>query len=53
MPNHRIMLFSSFRHTLVYLLDHLEEAGLRVGLVHGDIPDDDRVEISAALQACT
>ena len=44
MPNHRIMLFSSFRHTLAYLLDHLEEAGLRVGLVHGDIPDEDRVE---------
>jgi len=44
MPNHRIMLFSSFRHTLAYLLDHLEAAGLRVGLVHGDIPDEDRVE---------
>ena len=45
LPNHRIMLFSSFRHTLGYLLDHLEEAGLRVGLVHGDVPDEDRVDI--------
>lgn len=45
LSNHRIMLFSSFRHTLAYLLEHLEEAGLRVGLVHGDVPDEDRVDI--------
>lgn len=45
LPNHRIMLFSSFRHTLTYLLDHLERDGLRVGLVHGDIPDEDRIEV--------
>jgi superfamily II DNA or RNA helicase len=45
LPNHRIMLFSSFRHTLGYLLQHLEDAGLRVGLVHGDVPDEDRVDI--------
>lgn len=45
MPNHRIMIFSSFRHTLGYLLDQLEMNDLRVGLVHGDIPDEDRVDI--------
>ena len=37
------MLFSSFRHTLRYLFDHLSEDGFRVGLVHGDTPDEDRV----------
>ncbi|MBZ5619496.1 MAG: DEAD/DEAH box helicase family protein [Acidobacteriia bacterium] len=45
LPNHRIMLFSSFRHTLGYLFDDLENAGCRVGLVHGDVPDEDRVDI--------
>jgi superfamily II DNA or RNA helicase len=45
LPNRRVMLFSSFRHTLTYLLGHLEDGGPRVGLVHGDVPDEDRVEI--------
>ena len=44
MPNHRISASSVAWQTLAYLLDHLEEAGLRVSLVHGDIPDEDRVE---------
>jgi ATP-dependent helicase HepA len=45
LSNHRIMLFSSFRHTLGYLMDHFEADGFRVGLVHGDVPDEDRVDI--------
>jgi len=40
--NHRIMLFSSFRHTLFYLYDKLSESGFRVGLIHGGVPDEER-----------
>jgi ATP-dependent helicase HepA len=45
MPNNKVMLFSSFRHTLSYLLAHLQNAGLRVGLIHGGTPDEDRREL--------
>lgn len=40
--NHRVMIFSSFRHTLRYLFEGLRKAEVRVGLVHGDVADDDR-----------
>ncbi|MDH5650171.1 MAG: Swt1 family HEPN domain-containing protein, partial [Gammaproteobacteria bacterium] len=43
LPNNKVMLFSSFRHTLSYLYDHLNNDGFRVGLVHGGTPDEDRV----------
>ncbi|MEQ8852811.1 helicase-related protein [Gimesia sp.] len=44
-PNHRVMIFSSFRHTLHYLQQGLMDAGIRVGLVHGNVPDEDRTAI--------
>lgn len=44
-PNNKALLFSTFRHTLAYLDRHARDAGLRVGLIHGDIPDDDRAEL--------
>lgn len=44
LSNNKIMLFSSFRHTLQYIYDHLKEDGARVGMVHGGTPDEDRVE---------
>ncbi len=40
--NHRVMVFSSFRHTLRYLHEGLQGTGVRVGMVHGDVPDEDR-----------
>jgi len=40
--NHRVMLFSSFRHTLRYLHSGLSDAGVRVGMVHGGVADEDR-----------
>lgn len=43
LPNNKVMLFSSFRHTLHYLYEHLKADGFRVGLVHGGTPDEDRV----------
>lgn len=45
LPNNKVMLFSSFRHTLQYLYNHLREDGFRVGMVHGGTPDEERVEL--------
>ncbi|SDL43734.1 DEAD/DEAH box helicase [Tessaracoccus oleiagri] len=42
LPNNKLLVFSTFRHTLRYLLDHLSGAGIRVGVVHGGVPDDER-----------
>ncbi|MEN6547777.1 MAG: helicase-related protein, partial [Armatimonadia bacterium] len=43
LPNRRLMLFSSFRHTLAYLFENLHKAGYRVAQVHGGTPDEERV----------
>ena len=45
LPNNKVMLFSSFRHTLHYLFEHLRADGLRVGLIHGGTPDEERVDL--------
>jgi len=45
LPNNKLLVFSSFRHTLAYLLAKLIGESLRVGLVHGDIADDERREL--------
>ena len=43
MANNKLMVFSTFRHTLRYLSTKLTAAGIRVGVVHGDIPDEERM----------
>ena len=50
MPNNKVMVFSGFRHTLKYLFEHLQTKGFRVGLVHGGIPDEERVELRRRFQ---
>ncbi|MBN1547159.1 MAG: hypothetical protein JW902_10915 [Syntrophaceae bacterium] len=45
MTNNKLMLFSSFRHTLHYLYKHLRADGFRVGLIHGGTPDEERIEL--------
>lgn len=40
--NNKIMLFSSFRHTLAYLKRRLSEEGLRVEQVDGSVKDEQR-----------
>ena len=45
LPNNKVMLFSTFRHTLRYLYKHLKEDGFRVGMIHGDVPDEERIEL--------
>ncbi len=47
MANNRVMVFSSFRHTLKYLADKLISSGIRVGVVHGGVPDEERVKLRA------
>ena len=41
----KIMIFSSFKHTLRYLNKRLTEQGLRVGMIHGEVPDEDRRDL--------
>jgi hypothetical protein len=43
--NNKVMLFSSFRHTLSYLFRHLNTQDFRVGMIHGDIPDEERLAL--------
>lgn len=48
MPNRRLLVFSAFRHTLAYLESALRRQGVRVGLIHGNVGDDDRRELRRA-----
>jgi ATP-dependent helicase HepA len=50
MDNHRMMVFSSFRHTLAYLHSALQEDGIRVGVIHGGIEDEERVALTHRFQ---
>ena len=45
LSNNKVMLFSSFRHTLRYLYRHLRADGVRVGMIHGGTPDEERLEL--------
>ena len=45
LPNNKVMIFSSFRHTLFYLHKHLIHDGFRVGLIHGGTPDEERLDL--------
>ena len=45
LPNNKLMLFSSFRHTLPYLYKHLQTDGFRCGLIHGNTPDEERLSL--------
>lgn len=42
LPNNKLLVFSTFRHTLAYLVARLGEEPVRIGLIHGDVPDDER-----------
>ena len=45
LDNNKLMVFSSFRHTLSYLFAKLSLDGVRVGMVHGGTPDQERIEL--------
>ena len=44
-PKNKALVFSTFRHTLTYLQNNAQRTGLRVGLVHGDVPEEERAEL--------
>ena len=50
LSNNKIMLFSSFRHTLSYLHKHLKADGVRVGMIHGGTPDEERVALRSRFE---
>ena len=50
MKNHRVIVFSSFRHTLSYLHRALQEDDTRVGVIHGGTKDEDRVTLTQRFQ---
>lgn len=43
MSNNKVMIFSSFRHTLSYIKGKLEFDNYRFGIIHGGIKDDERI----------
>ena len=45
LSNNKIMLFSSFRHTLHYLYERLKSDNFRVAMVHGGTPDEERMAL--------
>ena len=50
LPNNKVMLFSSFRHTLSYLYEHLKADGVRVGMVHGGTADEERIALRSRFE---
>ena len=50
LPNNKVMLFSSFRHTLSYLYKHLKADGVRVGMVHGGTADEERIALRSRFE---
>lgn len=47
LANNKLLVFSSFRHTLRYLEQALIWQGVRVGLVHGGLDDNQRRDVRA------
>ncbi|TXH14939.1 MAG: helicase [Gammaproteobacteria bacterium] len=45
LENNKSLVFTTFRHTLSYLAAHTVETGLRFGLVHGGISDEERANL--------
>ena len=48
--NNKIMIFSTFRHTLSYLKRKLSECGLRVEQIDGSVKDETRYELKARFE---
>ncbi|MBD8552556.1 DEAD/DEAH box helicase [Sphingomonas sp. CFBP 8764] len=45
LANNKSLVFTTFRHTIAYLAQHAVQTGLRIGVVHGGIPDEDRADL--------
>ena len=44
-PKNKVMIFSSFKHTLRYLRKNLMAKGYRVGMIYGEVPDKERRDL--------
>ncbi len=44
-PNNKILLFSSFRHTLRHLVNNMPQDGVRFGLIHGEVDHEERANL--------
>jgi ATP-dependent helicase HepA len=45
LANNKALVFSTFRHTLAYLAGRTQRTASRCGVIHGDIPDDERASL--------
>jgi superfamily II DNA or RNA helicase len=45
LSNNKILVFSTFRHTLAYLAEYVERTELRYGLIHGSVRDEERADL--------
>lgn len=45
LANNKLLVFSTFRHTLSYLVEKLQGESVRIGLIHGDVPEEERREL--------
>ena len=43
--NNKVLVFSTFRHTIAYLQERAGAWEVRVGVMHGGIPDDMRLDV--------
>ena len=50
LPNNKIMLFSTFRHTLAYLRPRLADLGYRVAQIDGSVKDEERYQLKARFE---
>ncbi len=50
-PNNKLIVFSTFRHTLTYLERRLLEKEIRVGVVHGGVVDEERQKLRKRFEA--
>ncbi|MBR0128680.1 MAG: DEAD/DEAH box helicase family protein, partial [Neisseriaceae bacterium] len=50
MPNNKMIVFSTFRHTLNYLHKELQQSGFRVGLINGDTPQEERLHFRSRFE---
>ncbi|EGR7952193.1 helicase-related protein [Vibrio vulnificus] len=45
LDNKKVLIFTTFRHTINYLENRLKESGLHFGVIHGGISEHDRRDI--------
>lgn len=50
LENKKVIVFSTFRHTLAYLQQRLLSSGVRVGLIHGGVDDAERLNIRSRFE---